>query len=184
MMELKNFVSLAGEINAESSGKALGKLIELSEKNESIAVIAIISGGGNIVWSAAVCEMVRVLSQTTQMRIYTLGIGIVGSAAAVNIWMSVPKERRMLLPNSRLFLHCRQFSFDVKISERNEGTITEIEEPLGVIKTAREDNDNFINRFTVLTKLPNDEVRSKIEQGWLIKATEAYDLELAGVILW
>ena len=94
-------IILSGEINKELAEKIVRQLFVLeADDSEKTIYVYIDSPGGDVDAGFAIFDMVRFV----QAPVYLIGMGLIASAAAL-ILLSVPKERRLGLPNSRYLIH-------------------------------------------------------------------------------
>ena len=93
-------VLLSGEINKELAEKAIRQLLLLEDMNDEPIRIFIDSPGGDADAGYAIFDMIRFVKP----KIWTIGMGLVASAAAI-IQLAAPKERRVGLPNSHYLIH-------------------------------------------------------------------------------
>jgi ATP-dependent Clp protease protease subunit len=108
-------IILSGEINKELAEKIVRQLFVLeADDSEKTIYVYIDSPGGDVDAGFAIFDMIRFV----QAPVYLIGMGLIASAAAL-ILLSVPKERRLGLPNSRYLIHQPLGQF--------EGVATDIE---------------------------------------------------------
>ena len=94
-------IILTGEVNKELAEAIATQLLILdSDDSKSPIFMYIDSPGGDVDAGFAIFDMIRFV----QAPVYLIGMGLIASAAAV-ILLSVPKERRLGLPNSRYLIH-------------------------------------------------------------------------------
>jgi ATP-dependent Clp protease protease subunit len=94
-------IILTGEVNKELAESIAAQLLILdSDDSKSPIYMYIDSPGGDVDAGFAIFDMVRFV----QAPVYLIGMGLIASAAAL-ILLSVPKERRLGLPNSRYLIH-------------------------------------------------------------------------------
>ena len=93
-------VLLFGQINDTAARDVVRQLIALSgESNEPINFL-VCSPGGHVESGDVIHDVIRFIEAPVNM----IGSGWVGSAA-VNVFLSVPKERRFCLQNTRFLIH-------------------------------------------------------------------------------
>lgn len=93
-------IILTGEINKDlADGIARQLLILDSESNDPIYMY-IDSPGGDVDAGFAIYDVIRFVKSP----VYLIGMGLIASAATL-VLLSVPKERRIGLPNSRYLIH-------------------------------------------------------------------------------
>jgi len=93
-------ILLSGEINKELAEKTIRQLLLLEDINDDPVRIFIDSPGGDADAGYAIFDMIRFVKP----KIWTIGMGLVASAAAI-IQLASPKERRLGLPNSHYLIH-------------------------------------------------------------------------------
>jgi len=93
-------ILLSGEINKELAEKTIRQLLLLEDMNDEPIRIFIDSPGGDADAGYAIFDMIRFIKP----QVWTIGMGLVASAAAI-IQLASPKERRVGLPNSHYLIH-------------------------------------------------------------------------------
>jgi ATP-dependent Clp protease protease subunit len=93
-------ILLSGEINKSLAERIVRQLILLEDDGDDSIKIFIDSPGGDADAGFAILDMIRFV----RPRIYTIGMGLVASAAAI-ILLAAPKENRLSLPNSHYLIH-------------------------------------------------------------------------------
>lgn len=94
-------IILTGEVNKELAESIATQLLILdSDDSKSPIYMYIDSPGGDVDAGFAIFDMIRFV----QAPVYLIGMGLIASAASL-ILLSVPKERRLGLPNSRYLIH-------------------------------------------------------------------------------
>ena len=94
-------IILTGEVNKELAESIAAQLLILdSDDSKSPIYMYIDSPGGDVDAGFAIFDMIRFV----QAPVYLIGMGLIASAASL-ILLSVPKERRLGLPNSRYLIH-------------------------------------------------------------------------------
>jgi len=93
-------ILLSGEINKELAEKTIRQLLLLEDMNDDPIRIFIDSPGGDADAGYAIFDMIRFVKP----KVWTVGMGLVASAAAI-IQLASPKERRVGLPNSHYLIH-------------------------------------------------------------------------------
>ena len=91
---------ISGEITQQVASHVVGQLLALAAENDSPITIFINSQGGHVESGDTIHDVVRFIKAPVRM----IGTGWVASAAAI-IYVSVPRERRYCLPNTRFLLH-------------------------------------------------------------------------------
>jgi len=93
-------ILLSGEINKELAEKTIRQLLLLEDLNDDPIRVFIDSPGGDADAGYAIFDMIRFVKP----QVWTIGMGLVASAAAI-IQLASPKERRIGLPNSHYLIH-------------------------------------------------------------------------------
>lgn len=111
-------VLVFGTINDKLAADISKKLIALAaDSNEPITML-VSSPGGHVESGDVIHDMIKFIDVPVNM----VGTGWVGSAA-VNVFLAVPKERRVCLPNTRFLIHqpsggCGGQASDIAIQAR------------------------------------------------------------------
>ena len=94
-------VLVFGSINDQSAADTVRRLIALDAASSSEPIDMLVSSpGGHLESGDTVHDVVRFISAPVRM----IGTGWVGSAAT-HLFLSVPKERRFCLPQTRFLIH-------------------------------------------------------------------------------
>ena len=93
-------IILTGEINKELADSIARQLLILDSECSDPIYMYIDSPGGDVDAGFAIYDMIRFVKSP----VYLVGMGLIASAAAL-ILLSVPKEQRVGLPNSRYLIH-------------------------------------------------------------------------------
>jgi ATP-dependent Clp protease, protease subunit len=93
-------IIISGEISQKVAESVMGQLVALTAESEEGITIFVNSQGGHVEAGDTIHDMVRFINAPVRM----IGTGWVASAGAL-IYVSVPKERRFCLPNTRFLLH-------------------------------------------------------------------------------
>ncbi len=99
MMETRTIL-LSGEVNKELAERVVRQLILLEAQGDGPVKVFIDSPGGDADAGYAIYDMLRFIKP----EVYTIGMGLVASAAAI-ILLAAPAERRIALPNSHYLIH-------------------------------------------------------------------------------
>jgi ATP-dependent Clp protease protease subunit len=111
-------ILLSGEINKNSAENVIRQLLLLEHSGSSAVRLFIDSPGGDADAGFAIFDMIRFVNAP----VWTIGMGLVASAAAI-ILLASPKERRVGLPNSHYLIHqplsgIRGVATDIEIHAR------------------------------------------------------------------
>ena len=111
-------ILLSGEINKDLAEKTIRQLLLLEDRGDEPIRIFIDSPGGDADAGYAVFDMIRFVKP----QVWTIGMGLVASAAAI-IQLASPKDRRVGLPNSHYLIHqplsgIRGVATDIEIHAR------------------------------------------------------------------
>ena len=93
-------IILSGEVNQENAEKVIKQLLLLGADSDKPIYLYIDSPGGSIDDGFGIFDMIRFVNAP----VYTIGTGLIASMGAL-ILLSVPKERRLGLPNSHYLIH-------------------------------------------------------------------------------
>jgi ATP-dependent Clp protease protease subunit len=91
---------LFGEINHVTARAACERLIALAQESDASINVLISSPGGHVESGDAIHDMIRFV----RAPVTTIGSGWVASAGT-HIFLAVPKNRRVCLPNTRFMIH-------------------------------------------------------------------------------
>ena len=93
-------VMISGEINKDRADQFAREMLVLDSESSDPIYVYINSPGGDVDSGFAIYDIVRYVSSPVTM----IGMGLVASAAAL-IFLAVPAERRVGLPNSTYLIH-------------------------------------------------------------------------------
>jgi len=93
-------ILLSGEVDKALAERVIRQLLILEDGGDEPIKVFIDSPGGDVDAGYAIFDMIRFIKP----QVYTLGMGLVASAAAL-ILLAAPKERRIALPNSHFLIH-------------------------------------------------------------------------------
>ena len=182
LQELKNVVPIFGSIERKNSVCILQRLQELATSEEKKIPVLISSGGGDVIWGMAIVEMIRILPLLGDIEISTVGIGFVASMAA-SIWLTPPREHRMLTKKSQLYFHPIKSYTNINVGGRLDSTISEFAEMLALEKSIKQREIELVEFLAAETKLAATTVGKRIKTGWLVPAEEALKLGLAAKVI-
>jgi ATP-dependent Clp protease, protease subunit len=93
-------IVVSGEINQALAARVTSQLLALAAENDQPITMYLNSQGGHVEAGDTIHDIIRFVNAPVRM----LGTGWVASAGAL-IYVSVPRERRLCLPNTRFLLH-------------------------------------------------------------------------------
>jgi ATP-dependent Clp protease, protease subunit len=93
-------VTIFGEINHELAKSTCERLLALAQQSKDPIKVIVSSPGGHVESGDAIHDIVRFIDVPVTM----IGSGWVASAGT-HIYLSVPKEKRVCLPNTRFLIH-------------------------------------------------------------------------------
>ncbi|HEY0834878.1 ATP-dependent Clp protease proteolytic subunit [Ramlibacter sp. RBP-2] len=160
-------VLIFGEITDRSAGDIARRLIALDADSSAPIDMLVSSPGGHLESGDAIHDIIRFISAPVNM----IGTGWVGSAAT-HLYLSVPRERRFALPNTRFLIH--------QPSGGAGGPASDIAIHAQEIIKARERVARIISRET---GRPLDSVLVDIERDRWMSAEEAIEYGLVGRII-
>jgi len=94
------FVMVFGEIDDKMALSTCRRLLALSQESDAPITLLLSSPGGHLESGDAIHDMIRFV----RAPVTVVGTGWVASAGT-HIYLSVPKERRVALPNTRFMIH-------------------------------------------------------------------------------
>jgi ATP-dependent Clp protease protease subunit len=160
-------VLMFGAVTDSSASDLARRLIALDADSNAPIDMLVSSPGGHLESGDAIHDIVRFISAPVNM----IGTGWVGSAAT-HLYLSVPRERRYCLPNTRFLIH--------QPSGGAGGQATDIAIHAQEILKARERIARVIARET---GKPLDTVLVDIERDRWLSAEEAVEYGLVGRVI-
>jgi ATP-dependent Clp protease protease subunit len=160
-------VLVFGAITDGSASEVARRLIALDADSAAPIDMLVSSPGGHLESGDAIHDIIRFIVAPVNM----IGTGWVGSAAT-HMYLSVPRERRFCLPNTRFLIH--------QPSGGAGGQATDIAIHAQEIIKARERIARTISRET---GHPLDQVLTDIERDRWLSAEEAVAYGLVGRII-
>ena len=161
-------ILLSGEINKESAENFNKQLLIMESNNRELPVYVYIdSPGGDVSAGFAIYDMIRFVS----CPVILIGNGLIASAAAL-ILLSVPKERRVGLPDSEYLIH--------QPLSGMKGTATEIQIHAANLAKTKEKLNKIISEATG-TDL--EKVKADTEREYWLNAEEALEYGLISKII-
>ena len=118
-------IFIYGGINQELAQKVCSQLVALAAASDEDIRIYVNSPGGHVESGDSVHDMIKFIKP----KVWMIGTGWVASAGAL-IYVAVPKERRICLPNTRFLLHqpsggTRGMASDIEIQAREINKMNE-----------------------------------------------------------
>ena len=160
-------ILLTGEIDKALSEKIIRQLLILEADGNKPIYLFIDSPGGDADAGYGIFDMIRFINAP----VYTIGMGLVASAAAL-VLLASPKDRRAALPNSHFLIH--QPLSGIK------GVATEIEIHAKELEKMRERINKLIAEET---GKPLAQVAKDTDRDCWLNAEEALDYGLVSKIL-
>ena len=160
-------ILLTGEIDKALSEKIIRQLLILEADGNKPIYLFIDSPGGDADAGYGIFDMIRFINAP----VYTIGMGLVASAAAL-VLLASPKEQRAALPNSHFLIH--QPLSGIK------GVATEIEIHAKELEKMRERINKLIAEET---GKPLAQVAKDTDRDCWLNAEEALDYGLVSKIL-
>jgi ATP-dependent Clp protease protease subunit len=99
LLRARNII-ISGEVNQKLAASVMAQLLAMSADSDDDITIFINSQGGHVEAGDTIHDMIRFVTPRVKM----IGTGWVASAGAL-IYVSVPREDRYCLPNTRFLLH-------------------------------------------------------------------------------
>ena len=160
-------IFIYGGITQELAQKVCSQLVALAASSDEDIRIYVNSPGGHVESGDSIHDMIKFIKP----KVYIIGTGWVASAGAL-IYVSVPKERRLCLPNTRFLLHqpsggTRGMASDIEIQARE------------IIKM----NQRLIKIFSKATGQSEEKIAKDIDRDYWLGAEEAKDYGLVGKIV-
>lgn len=94
------FIMVFGEIDEKMALATCRRLLALSQESDAPITLMLSSPGGHVESGDAIHDMIRFVRAPVTI----VGTGWVASAGT-HIYLAVPKERRVALPNTRFMIH-------------------------------------------------------------------------------
>jgi ATP-dependent Clp protease, protease subunit len=158
---------ISGEINQRLAASVTTNLLALAAESSADITLFINSQGGHVESGDTIHDLIRFL--TPKVRI--VGTGWVASAGAL-IFVSVPKEYRYCLPNTRFLLH--------QPSGGSGGTASDIEIEAREILRMR---DRLNRVFARETGQPLERIEEDTRRNFWLSAEEAQRYGIVGKII-
>ena len=160
-------ILLSGEINKDLAEKTIRQLLLMESMGDDPIRIFIDSPGGDADAGYAIFDMVRFVKP----QVWTIGMGLVASAAAI-IQLASPKEQRVGLPNSHYLIHQPLSGI--------RGVATDIEIHARELDKLRAKINRLISEET---GLPSEQVEKDTDRDYWMNAEEAVKYGLISRII-
>ncbi|THF53767.1 ATP-dependent Clp protease proteolytic subunit [Allorhizobium terrae] len=160
-------IFIYGGITMELAQKVCTQLVALAAASDEDIRVYVNSPGGHVESGDSIHDMIKFIKP----KVWIIGTGWVASAGAL-IYVSVPKEQRLCLPNTRFLLHqpsggTRGMASDIEI-QANE-----------IIKM----NKRLIKIFSKATGQSEEKIGKDIDRDYWLSAEEAKDYGLVSRIV-
>lgn len=160
-------IFIFGGITQELAQKVCTQLVALAAASDDDIRVYVSSPGGHVESGDAIHDMIRFIKP----KVWIIATGWAASAGSL-IFVSVPKERRLCLPNTRFLLHqpsggTRGMASDIEIQARE------------IIKM----NQRLIKIYSKATGQPEEKIAKDIDRDYWLSAEEAKEYGLVGRII-
>ncbi|HVU03151.1 MAG TPA: ATP-dependent Clp protease proteolytic subunit [Polyangiaceae bacterium] len=159
-------VLLFGEIEQKLARTVTAQLLALAAANSEPIRLLVNSPGGHVESADTIHDVIRYVNADVTI----VGTGWVASAAAL-VYIAVPRERRLALPNTRFLLH--------QPLGATQGPASDVEIEAAQILSIR----SRLNRlFSEATGQPLEKVRADTDRNHWMTAEEAIAYGLVGAL--
>ena len=160
-------IFIYGGITQELAQKVCTQLVALAAASDDDIRVYVNSPGGHVESGDSIHDMIKFIKP----KVIIIGTGWVASAGAL-IYVSVPKERRLCLPNTRFLLHqpsggARGMASDIEIQARE------------IIKM----NERLNRIFAAATGQSVEKIAKDTDRDYWLSAEEAKDYGLVSRII-
>lgn len=160
-------IFIYGGITQELAQKVCTQLVALAAASDDDIRVYVNSPGGHVESGDSIHDMIKFIKP----KVWIIGTGWVASAGAL-IYVSVPKERRLCLPNTRFLLHqpsggARGMASDIEIQARE------------IIKM----NERLNRIFAAATGQTVEKIAKDTDRDYWLSAEEAKDYGLVSRII-
>mgnify|MGYP003595047935 CR=1 FL=1 len=160
-------ILMSGEVSEDLAEKIVRQLLILEADSDKPIYVYIDSPGGDVDAGFAIFDTIRFINAP----VYTVGMGLVASAAAL-ILLASPKERRIALPNSHYLIH--------QPSSGMKGVATDIEIHAAELAKTRAKLNDIIAKET---GKPVDQVAKDTDRDHWLNAEEAVSYGLVNKVI-
>lgn len=158
---------ISGEVNQKLASEVMGQLLALDAESDEPITVFINSQGGHVESGDTIHDMIRFISSPVRM----VGTGWVASAGAL-IYVSVQRDQRYSLPNTRFLLH--------QPAGGTRGTAADVEIEANQIVKMRERLNKL---FAEQTGQPLERIIDDTHRNFWLSAGEAIEYGLVGSII-
>ncbi|AJY45963.1 ATP-dependent Clp protease proteolytic subunit [Martelella endophytica] len=160
-------IFIYGPITQDLAQRVCSQLVAMAAVSDEDIRVYVNSPGGHVESGDSIHDMIKFIKP----KVIIIGSGWVASAGAL-IYVAVPKEQRICLPNTRFLLHqpsggTRGMASDIEIQARE------------IIKM----NQRLIKIFSEATGQPEDKIAKDIDRDYWLSAQEAIDYGLVSRIV-
>lgn len=160
-------IFIYGEITQELAKKVCAQLIAMAAVSDDDIKVYVNSPGGHVESGDSIHDMIGFIKP----KVWIIGTGWVASAGAL-IYIAVPNERRVCLPNTRFLLHqpsggARGMASDIEIQARE------------IVKM----NERLIKLFSQATGQSEEKIAKDIDRDYWLSAQEAHEYGLVSRII-
>ncbi len=160
-------IFIYGGITQELAQKVCAQLVALAAQSDDDIKVFVNSPGGHVESGDSIHDMIKFIKP----KVWIIGTGWVASAGAL-IYVSVPKEQRVCLPNTRFLLHqpsggTRGMASDIEIQARE------------IIKM----NERLNKIFSDATGQPVEKIAKDTDRDYWLSADEALEYGLVSKII-
>ncbi|OCP17294.1 MULTISPECIES: ATP-dependent Clp protease proteolytic subunit [unclassified Ensifer] len=160
-------IFIYGTITQELAQKVCSQLVALASASDDDIRLFVSSPGGHVESGDSIHDMIKFVKP----KVWTIGTGWVASAGAL-VYVGVPKERRVCLPNTRFLLHqpsggTRGMASDIEIQARE------------IIKM----NERLNRIFSEATGQSVEKIAKDTERDYWLSAEEAKNYGLVSRII-
>ncbi|MBO3761073.1 ATP-dependent Clp protease proteolytic subunit [Ciceribacter sp. L1K22] len=160
-------IFIYGGITMELAQKVCTQLVALAAASDDDIRVFVCSPGGHVEAGDAIHDMIRFIKP----KVWIIATGWAASAGSL-IFVSVPKERRLALPNTRFLMHqpsggTRGMASDIEIQARE------------IIKM----NQRLIKIYAKATGQSEEKIAKDIDRDYWLSAEDAVAYGLVGKII-
>lgn len=160
-------VTIFGEINHEVAKTTCERLLALAQRSGDPIRVIISSPGGHVESGDAIHDIVRFID----LPVIMIGSGWVASAGT-HVFLSVPKERRLCLPNTRFLIH--------QPSGGAFGPSSDLEIQMREILKTR---DRLARTISEATGQPVERVRADFDRDYWMDTREAIEYGIVSRVI-